>query len=303
MKKSISYLPSYAQDTLKKIKQRVLQVVPQCEMIILFGSYARGNFVPYDEREEFGIRTSFMSDYDILLVTSHIDLRLVSSRLDEVEKEYSKRDNDVPIQFITEDITKFQEDIRMGRYFFTEIKSYGVLLYDSRKYELPRRKKLNFGEILKDAEFYFEEKSKRADMFHYLAMCALEKKDYKMASFQLHQAAENYLYAIRLTFTLKNSKQHNLQKLWRECRGHADDLKGWFNLRDKEEKRLFELLKAAYVEGRYNPNFLVTHRDINFINPKIETLKEITYRVCTERLDWYRQQSKLETASGNNDQS
>ena len=295
MKKSISHLPKYAQDDLREIKQRVLRALPQCEMIILFGSYAKGSFVPFDEREEFGIMTTFISDYDILVVTSRTDLREVGSKLDDIDRELYKRENQVPIQFINEDIEKFKEDIHMGRYFYTEIKATGIMLYDSSRYILPRRKKLNFGEILTDAEVYFKEKSQRADMFHHLAKCAMAKKDYKMTSFQLHQAAENYFYAIKLTYTLKNSKQHNLMKLWQACRGMCDELKGWFNLRDKKEKRLFELLKAAYVEARYNPNFLVTRRDINYINPKIEILKRVTYKVCEQRLEWYREQHAIET--------
>lgn len=294
MKKSISHLPKYARNDLKNIRQRVLAAIPQCEMIILFGSYARGTFVPYDEREEFGIMTTFISDYDILVVTSHADLREVGSRLNDIDRELYKRENQVPVQFINEDMDKFMEDIRMGRYFYTEIKAQGILLYDSNRYILPRRKKLDFLEIRTDAVVYFKEKTQRADTFHYLAECALKIKDYKMASFQLHQAAENYFYAIKLTYTLKSTKQHNLLKLWQACRGSCDELKGWFNLRDNDEKRLFELLKAAYVEARYNPNFLVTRRDCDFLMTKIEALKDITYRVCRERLEWYTRESKKE---------
>ena len=298
MKKSITHLPKYAQDDLRRIRKQILERVPQCEMIILFGSYAKGSFVPYDERVEFGILTSFISDYDILVVTSHADLREVGSTLDEIDREFYKRENSVPIQFINEDMGKFMEDISMGRYFYTEIKSYGVQLYDSSRFVLPRRKKLNFAEIRKDAEVYFSEKSKRADSFLELAVYAYNtQKDYKMTSFQLHQAAENYFYAIKLTYTLKNSKQHNLLKLWQACRGHCDQLKGWFNMRDKEEKRLFELLKAAYVEARYNPNFLVTRKDCMMLFPKLETLKKITYEICLQRLEWYNEEDARERSS------
>lgn len=294
MKELISHLPKYAQDDLTKIRKRVLHAIPQCEMIILFGSYARGNFVPYDEREEFGIMTSFISDYDILVLTSHVDVHEVGSKLDDIDRELYKRENQVPIQFINDDIRKFQEDVLMGRYFYTEIKQEGIFLYDSMKYEIPKPKKLNFHEILTDAELYYKEKTQRADSFYHLAKCALKIRDYKMASFQLHQAAENYFYAVKLVFTLKNSKQHNLMKLWQACRGYCDELKGWFNMYDAEEKRLFELLKAAYVEARYNPNFLVTRNDCNYLVPKLETLKKITDRICTEQLEEYRLKSEKE---------
>ena len=70
MKTSINYLPEQKRDDLRRIVECVLEVLPDCEMIILYGSYARNTYVDYDQRIEYGIRTCFMSDYDILVVTS-----------------------------------------------------------------------------------------------------------------------------------------------------------------------------------------------------------------------------------------
>ena len=65
MKTSINYLPEQKRDDLRRIVECVLEVLPDCEMIILYGSYARNTYVDYDQRIEYGIRTCFMSDYDI----------------------------------------------------------------------------------------------------------------------------------------------------------------------------------------------------------------------------------------------
>ena len=72
MKKSISYLPSTNQRDLHFIIESVLQRLKQTEMIILFGSYARNDYVVYDEKYEFGKIQFYVSDYDILVVTSGI---------------------------------------------------------------------------------------------------------------------------------------------------------------------------------------------------------------------------------------
>ena len=96
MKTSYSHLPDYAKNDLQQIVSLILERVPHCEMIILYGSYARGTFVEYDERDEFGILTSFMSDYDLLVVTSNEDVREVGHLLDTVDDKYYKRpDNQV----------------------------------------------------------------------------------------------------------------------------------------------------------------------------------------------------------------
>ena len=54
-----------------------------------------------------------------------------------------------------------------------------------------------------------------------------------------------------------------------------------------EEKRLFEFIKAAYVNGRYDPDFVVTKEDIDALIPKVELLRDITKRICEEKIREY----------------
>ena len=46
-------------------------------------------------------------------------------------------------------------------------------------------------------------------------------------------------------------------------------------------------LCKAYVEARYNDNFVVTKEEIDALVPKIELLKQTVERVCKERFDYY----------------
>ena len=288
MKTSYSHLPDYAKNDLQQIVSLILERVPHCEMIILYGSYARGTFVEYDERDEFGILTSFMSDYDLLVVTSNEDVREVGHLLDTVDDKYYKRpDNQVPIQFINDDIEKLNSDLSEGRYFYTSIQKQGIMLYDSGNYKLERPRKLNFQEITQQSQEYFDEKFEKAGYFLDHASFDYEKGRYNLASFDLHQACENYYYAIRLTYTLRNNKQHNLSKLSSSVRSYSEDLKTVFPQDTLEEKRLFTLLKAAYVDARYNPYFVVTKEDIDQLTPKVELLRDITKRICKSKIKEY----------------
>ena len=66
MKKSLAHLPQEKQDELELIRDIILDIVPQAEMIFLFGSYARGDWVdgPHVQgRGRLTIRKR--SDYDI----------------------------------------------------------------------------------------------------------------------------------------------------------------------------------------------------------------------------------------------
>ena len=151
----------------------------------------------------------------------------------------------------------------------------------------------DFDEIKKQAQDYFNEKFEKGNFFFDDAITNKERDRYQMASFYLHQSCENYYYAIRLTFTLRNNKQHNLSKLSSTTRRYSDDLSTVFPQNTLEEKRLFKLLKAAYVDARYNPHFVVTKEDIDALIPKVELLRDITKRICEAKIKEYGEQSGI----------
>ncbi|MCC8145703.1 MAG: HEPN domain-containing protein, partial [Bacteroidales bacterium] len=291
MKNSIAYLPKDKQENLNFLRDEVLKRLPQTEYIILYGSYARDNYVKRAIRvEDGGIPTVKISDYDILVITSGINPKKAETVLDNVEDIFfagKDFDRDTPVQFINDDIKTFNKYIEEGRYFYTQIKEEGVILFNNSKYKLARRRKLNFDEIKEQAQEYFDEKFQRANNFLKGAKFYYVETDYKEASFLLHQACENYYYAIRLSFTLRNNKQHNLSKLSNSVKKYSDELKTVFPQDTPEEKRLFTLLKAAYVDARYNPHFVVTKDDINALIPKVELLRDITERICKEKIEGY----------------
>lgn len=285
MKKSISHLPKNKQKDLYFLIEKIKERISQTEMIILYGSYATGKYVEYDERVEFGITTSFMSDFDILVVTSNVSPKAVRHSLDNIDDLYSRNtETQTPLQFINDDIKVLNRQLEEGRYFYTQLKKEGVILYDSGKYKLARRRKLKFEEIQQQAQEYFDEKFNRANSFFRDAKYACSCEDYKQASFYLHQACENYYDTIRLTFTLRNTKQHNLSKLSDAVKRYSNELIQIFPLNTEEEKRLFKIIKSAYIEARYNPDFTVSREDINTLTYKVELLRDITKRICEQKI-------------------
>lgn len=288
MKNSIAYLPKDKQEELGFLVKEVLKRLPQTEYIILFGSYARGNYVRRGIRvEDGGIPTIKISDYDMLVITSGINSKKAETILDNVEDVFfagKDFDRDTPVQFINYDIKTFNKYTEEGRYFYTQIKEEGIILYNSGKYKLARRRKLNFKEIREQAQEYFTEKFESAQNKLKLAKYAAHEMLYKDSIFLLHQSCENFYYAIRLSFTLRNNKQHNLSKLCSSVKKYSANLKTVFPQDTPEEKRLFILLKAAYVDARYNPYFVVTKEDIDVLIPQVELLRDITKKICEERI-------------------
>ena len=290
MKKSISFLPPHKQDDLNHITGEIRRLLPQAEMIILFGSYARNQYVDADSEQYCKVSIK-ISDYDILVVTQGISDRDAGKKLDNIQNAWDERDKSVgrqpPIQFININAKTLNKALEEGRYFYTEIKEQGIILYDSGNVKLSRKRKLKYDEIKQQAQEYFDEKFDNANEFINLSRDSYNRGNYKMSSFNLHQATENYYYAINLAFTLENRKQHNLTKLSNAVKNYSDDLEKVFPCNTDEETRLFNLLKSAYVEARYEPGFVVTKEDIDALIPKVELLRDITKRICEQRIREY----------------
>lgn len=291
MKKSIAYLPKQKQEDLRHIVELVLEELPDCEMIILYGSYARNTYVDYDQRIEYGVPTYFMSDYDILIVTPEgLSGHIVSRRIEKVIERFYKFKNRpfyTSIQFIDETISSFNRSIDRGLYFYTDIKKEGIQLYNSGRHQLARRRKLNFSEIEELSKMYFNEHFGSAVEFVEFANYGYAKEMYKKASFMLHQACEKLYNSVVLTFALYTEKEHNLDILSGRAKRHSLDISTPFPRDTKEEKRLFKLLLDAYVQSRYNPHFVVTKEDIEALIPKVELLRDIVRKCCEERMKEY----------------
>ena len=293
MKKSIGFLPKRHQSNLYYLAKKILKSIPQTQMIILYGSYARNKYVEYDERVEFGVPTYYMSDYDILVVTQGIAYPEVITRLHTIADNYHKgSDFEIPVQFINDSIENLNKELSDGRYFYAEVKQSGAMIYDSGNYKLARRRKLRFDEIKQQAEEYFEDKFKRATGFLKNAKFNYDEFDYQLSSFMLHQVFENLFHTTRLVFTLKSNKQHNIEKLLGSVRKYSVGFYEIFPLHIAEEKRLFELVAAAYVEGRYNPNFIVTKEDLDALMTKAQQAIDLVKQICEEQIAKYKKLAK-----------
>lgn len=295
MKKSINFLPEKKQADLKQLVDLIRRNIKEVGMVILYGSYARNTYVDYDQRVEFGVPTYYMSDYDIVILTRKEIGAIEYALYDKITDAFFVNKNrpfHTKPQFINYGINDFNYALAKGHYFETEIKREGIILYDSGEYKLERRRKLKFNEIQERAQKYYEDKFGRALSFLFDVPHAMERNDYKQASFYLHQATEHALRTIELVFTLYSPKEHKLAEFMNRCKRFTTEIFKAFPRDTPQEERLFKLLERAYVESRYNPDFEITKEDIAALLPRIEMLRDIVERVCKAQIDYYKQQAQ-----------
>ena len=290
MKNSIDFLPERKQRDLRELVRLIRDEVKDVVMVILYGSYARNTYVECDERRDFGVKTFYISDYDLLIVTKkRLGVResTAAARIGNRFLEGKNAEFHTHPQFINESISKLNNALSEGRYFYVDILAQGIMLYDSEEYQLATPCDLDYPKIKKMAQEYLNNKFSRANSFLFDVPNTLKRKDYKQASFYLHQATENFLKSIPLVYVLYGYKEHDLEFLIEKCKPYTLELAKVFPRDTPEEERLFKLLQRAYVEARYNDDFAVSKDDTDALTVRVERLRDITEKVCRDRIAFY----------------
>lgn len=278
MKKSLKYLPKNKQEELQKIVTAIQENCKDIEKIILFGSYARGNYKEAKDLKQR--RTGHISDYDILVVTENKKSTDKFASWNGVEKLKLT----APVRVIAHDIESLNINLAEGQYFFTDIKKEGVILFDSKKYKLANKRKLNPKEKQRIAQDHFDEWFDSAKTFFYQYKSALKIKKLKNASFQLHQAVESSYKTILLVFTNYNPNEHFLSILGQRTTKYHPDLKTLFPKKNQKDKDRFKLLDDAYIGGRYDPDFRISKQDLLILADDVKKLLDLTEEICKKKI-------------------
>jgi predicted nucleotidyltransferase/HEPN domain-containing protein len=283
MKKSLSHLPEHKQEELRRITELVLKVFPPgVEMVILFGSHARGNWVEHRYVEDH-TTYEYISDYDILVIVDKISKFHLKGYDDQVEEKAEKITNN-PVTLIIHSAEEVNDALAEGQYFFSDIKKEGVILHDTGRVTLSRRKNLSPEKKKTIAQEDFDKWLPSAKGFFMLYESSIEKNLLNHAAFNLHQAMEHACHAILLVFTGYKPKLHNLDKLKRKAWKFCPALRDVFPVDTPEEKDLWLQLKKAYIDARYKKDYKITEPELAWLAPRVEKFQSLIETACKEKL-------------------
>lgn len=250
--------------------------------IVLFGSYARGDWV--EDRA-----SGYRSDYDLLVVVNHDELTDVVeywARADEhLLREYETTHAlSAPAHFIVHSLSDVNQQLSLGRPFFTDIVRDGVVLYEADAEPLARPKQLSPDEARKEAQGYFDQWFPSAERRLELGLEALKRSYFKEAAFDLHQTTERLYHCLLLTLTLYSPKSHKLNFLRAQAERLAPDLIEAGPRTTRFEQRCWELLRRAYVDARYSPHYRITPEELAWLTARITDLQHRVRSACEARL-------------------
>src|SRR3954464_12048867 len=178
MKTSLDHLPE-----AKRLKLRLMTDLirreAQVEMVILFGSYARGDWV----EDPVG---GYFSDFDVLLIVKTRKMAEKHNLWSKVENRARGFTQPTSLSLIVHDIKDVNEQLEKGFYFFSDIKKEGILIYDSGQFHLADAKEHTPAERRAHAQAWFEQWFESAGDFYQAFEDGFARGRYKLAAFLLH---------------------------------------------------------------------------------------------------------------------
>jgi len=280
MQTDISHLPLEKQRELEQIAD-ILGAREGVEMVILFGSYARGDWREAKDLEP-GRWSGHASDYDILAV--------VREPVDAGFRKAVKEAANAPgfsthVNPIVHDIKDVNAQLEEGRYFFLDIKREGRLLYDSEAFTLAEPRELAAEERQRIAQADFDYWYSRATQFYKVYEFCHKENELHLAAFNLNQATESAYKAILLVFTGYCPHEHMLEWLGEEAAEFGPVYQEVFPRDTEKAQNRFELLDRAYIGARYKKDFIIFWGDVEYLAPRVKQLLETTEAICRAKLE------------------
>lgn len=297
MKTSLDHLPAGKRRELTRVVELVREAFAEAVKgrkasrfkngrllkIILFGSYARGDWV----EDPVG---RYFSDYDILVVVDHEDLTdvpefwqgLEDQLLEELAAGTWLR---TPVSIIYHDLDEVNEKLRLGRYFFIDIARDGIELFAEPGFPFAKAEPLTPEQALSETQSYFEEWFKSAENFQRLAAEARKQGMLKESAFLLHQTAERFYHTLFLVRTLYSPRTHNLNRLRALSQDMEPRLHDIWPNETKFQKRCYELIRAAYVKARYSRHYRITEEELAWIEGRVAHLRDLIREVSLARIE------------------
>jgi predicted nucleotidyltransferase/HEPN domain-containing protein len=284
MKRITDYLPESKQAELRQIVTVIINLCDDIEMIILFGSYARGD---WKEAADLAPdrKSGHPSDYDILAVTRKKGTVRDSLLWEKISTRCNALGLSASVRIIVHEVKFIQERLKEIHYFFSDIVKEGCLLYDTGNYQLQIKHELKPQEKHRIASGHFHHWNQRGQRFFEVFEYVIAKGWDKEAAFNLHQAAESAYKAFLLVYTNYCPYEHFLALLDKQAREILPSMAIVFPRKKQTDVERFKRFDYAYIGARYDPDFHMTIEDLHYLSERVKHLLDLTEKLCKEKIE------------------
>lgn len=170
---------------------------------------------------------------------------------------------------------------KKGNSFFIHNCTEQKLLYTSRETVLEEPLYIAEEEKKQQAIELFTSGCNKATNFLNGADFFIAGKNYNLACFMLHQSAEQSLSAALYFITGYREQTHNLNRQLTLCKLWLPQVATLLDVTTEEEQKTFRLLQHSYHSSRYNPGFIITKEQTEWLQGKITLLLKEAKTVIT----------------------
>lgn len=306
MRTDLDHLPPAKQRELERVVQILFEEFEEkialgtqdwkrkgrIQKIILYGSYARGNWV-----DEPHTAKGYQSDFDLLIIVN--DKRLTdrveywTKAEDRLIRELSiTKTLRTPVNFIVHTLQEVNDGLAHGRYFFIDVAKEGIALYQSDDTDLPEPNPKTPEQALAMAKEYWSKWFPSAEAFHASAGFLIQRGNLAEAAFNLHQAAERLYHCVLLVCTFYTPHVHNLAFLRTQAERIDRRLVYVWPQDSRRDRGMFEKLKDAYVKARYSKHYRISEDELTWLGERVEELGQVVHVVCSDRIAMLEAQAK-----------
>jgi len=175
--------------------------------------------------------------------------------------------------------------VQQNSRFFIGVLTYGKLLYskDGLLNSDPIAAFIPTNGAIKALKHY-EHRIPLADGFLMCASECLEKEQFGICAFMLHQAVEQTCICLVRVNIAYRSEFHNLYRLLRLCQCFSEKPFQLF-LSTPEDERLFDVMAKSYSGSRYKDDFTVSREDAERLYQRVASFLLLAKALCSEKIE------------------
>jgi HEPN domain-containing protein len=218
---------------------------------------------------------SYAGHYYLLALVKRKDdytLNCIQDKIEQTVQHY------IPATAIVLSICDFNKWLLQGHVFAKSVADKGLKLYDAGRIVLNEGTAVD-EEVLKreNEQLVYNARMKVQEFIAGAELYCL-RKQYNMAAFMLHQAAEQALRALIIIQTGLRINTHSIDKLMRYCSMFDYKLPDLFAKHNERDMKLYQLLQRAYIDARYRPDYSIKEVEIREIMEKVKKASNLTIR-------------------------
>jgi len=225
-------------------------------------------------------RGYFKCNYCLLVVTE------TPTRIDYEMQDFANTNyRQGTITIISHGKQSVMDAVQQNSRFFISVLTYGKLLYskdgildgDLLPPYIPAKGAIK-------ALKHYEHRIPLADGFLMCASECLEKEQFGIGAFMLHQAVEQACICLVRVHIAYRSEFHNLYRLLRLCTCFSGKPFQLF-LSTPEDERLFDIMAKSYSGSRYKDDFTVSRQDAERLYQRVASFLLLAKEMCNEKIE------------------